>query len=52
MQQGVLRPVAGTGKIHPWDVISAEDKLRLINGLLSRELREAMPQVLAGVSAK
>ncbi len=52
VQHGVLRPVAGTGKIHPWDVIGAEEKVRLINGLVSRELRQAMPQVLAGVGAK
>ena len=52
VQQGVLRAVAGSGKIHPWDVISAEDKLRLINGLVSRELRQAMPEVLTGAGVK
>ena len=52
VQQGVIRPVAGTGKTHPWDVIGAEDKVRLINGLLSRELKRAMPEVLASAGVK
>lgn len=49
VQQGVIRPVAGTGKNHPWDVISAEDKVRLINGLVSREVRRVMSELLASI---
>lgn len=48
VQEGVLRSVAGTGKTHPWDVISAEDKVKMINGLVAREVRRVMPDVLAG----
>jgi hypothetical protein len=49
VQDGVVRGMAGSNKTHPWDVITAEDKVKMLDGLVAREMRRVMPVVLAGV---
>jgi hypothetical protein len=49
VQNGAIKPVVGSGQAHPWDVISAEQKVEMINQLLVRELNGALPEVLASL---
>jgi hypothetical protein len=48
-QHGVINPVVsnvGEKAINPWDAVSADDKLEMINNVLSSELRRAMPALV------
>jgi len=52
VQGGSMRAVAGSGKTHPWDIATPEEKVRAIMSIASREVRKAMPEALAGAGLK
>jgi hypothetical protein len=48
---GVLRPVAGTDARHPWEALSAEQKVAQLNRLVARELRGKLPSLVGVLGA-
>lgn len=54
-QHGVINPVAANvadKSVHPWDAVSPEDKLDMINNVLANELRRAMPALVGKLESK
>lgn len=46
----VLCPMAGSGKGHPWELMKSEEKLEYVNQLVARELKRAVPGLMASVA--